>query len=230
MPCTARAPTPSCCRSILAKSRPGSSTWYRPARSRSTSSSPTPPRMTTTPCCCREAPSTPTSCGSTQTRWRSSGPSPRRASPSRRSATARGRLSLRASSRAAGSPRGPACAMTCAMPARAGRRASRRRRAVHHQPLPGGPARLLPGDRRAVRRQPGVKLIAGQVPAVPATPSSALPKEILVKAVVYHGPRNVSVDEVPDPKIEKPTDALVRITATNICGSRPAHVRGSYRL
>ncbi len=40
-----------------------------------------------------------------------------------------------------------------------------------------------------------------------------------MKAVVYHGPRNVSVDEVPDPKIEKPTDALVRITATNICGS-----------
>jgi hypothetical protein len=40
-----------------------------------------------------------------------------------------------------------------------------------------------------------------------------------VKAAVYHGPRNVSVDEVPDAKIEKPTDALVRITATNICGS-----------
>ncbi len=36
---------------------------------------------------------------------------------------------------------------------------------------------------------------------------------------MYHGPRNVSVDEVPDAKIEKPTDALVRITATNICGS-----------
>ena len=36
-----------------------------------------------------------------------------------------------------------------------------------------------------------------------------------MKAVVYHGPRNVSVDEVPDPTIEKPTDALVRITATN---------------
>jgi threonine dehydrogenase-like Zn-dependent dehydrogenase len=40
-----------------------------------------------------------------------------------------------------------------------------------------------------------------------------------VKAVVYHGPRNVSVDEVPDARIEKPTDALVKITATNICGS-----------
>jgi glutathione-independent formaldehyde dehydrogenase len=40
-----------------------------------------------------------------------------------------------------------------------------------------------------------------------------------MKAVVYHGPRNVSVDEVPDARIEKPTDALVRITSTNICGS-----------
>ena len=27
-----------------------------------------------------------------------------------------------------------------------------------------------------------------------------------MKAVVYHGPRNVSVDEVPDAKIEKPTN------------------------
>ena len=40
-----------------------------------------------------------------------------------------------------------------------------------------------------------------------------------MKAVVYHGPRNVSVNEVPDARIEKPTDALVRITSTNICGS-----------
>jgi Alcohol dehydrogenase GroES-like domain len=40
-----------------------------------------------------------------------------------------------------------------------------------------------------------------------------------IKAVVYHGPRQVSVDEVPDARIEKPTDVLVQITATNICGS-----------
>jgi threonine dehydrogenase-like Zn-dependent dehydrogenase len=40
-----------------------------------------------------------------------------------------------------------------------------------------------------------------------------------MKAVVYHGPRNVSGDEGPDARIEKPTDALVRITSTNICGS-----------
>ena len=40
-----------------------------------------------------------------------------------------------------------------------------------------------------------------------------------MRALVYHGPKDVSVDEVPDAKIERPTDALVRITTTNICGS-----------
>ncbi len=40
-----------------------------------------------------------------------------------------------------------------------------------------------------------------------------------MKALVYHGPREVSVEEVPDARIEKPTDVLVKITTTNICGS-----------
>src|SRR3954470_512043 len=40
-----------------------------------------------------------------------------------------------------------------------------------------------------------------------------------MKALVYDGPRSVSVTDVPDPRIERPTDAIVRITATNICGS-----------
>ena len=40
-----------------------------------------------------------------------------------------------------------------------------------------------------------------------------------MKAVVYQGPFTVSVEEVPDPTIEAPTDAIVRITTTNICGS-----------
>ena len=40
-----------------------------------------------------------------------------------------------------------------------------------------------------------------------------------MKAIVYNGPRDVSVQNVPDAKIEKPTDVLVRVTATNICGS-----------
>jgi threonine dehydrogenase-like Zn-dependent dehydrogenase len=40
-----------------------------------------------------------------------------------------------------------------------------------------------------------------------------------MKAVTWHGKRDVRVDEVPDPKIEQPTDAIVRITSTAICGS-----------
>ena len=40
-----------------------------------------------------------------------------------------------------------------------------------------------------------------------------------MRAVVYNGPRNIEVKEVPDAKIEKATDVLVKITSTNICGS-----------
>ncbi|WP_329083443.1 glutathione-independent formaldehyde dehydrogenase [Streptosporangium sp. NBC_01469] len=40
-----------------------------------------------------------------------------------------------------------------------------------------------------------------------------------MKAIVYNGPRQVNVEEVPDAHIERPTDVLVRITTTNICGS-----------
>ena len=40
-----------------------------------------------------------------------------------------------------------------------------------------------------------------------------------MKAVTYHGKRHVRVDTVPDPAIEEPTDAIVRITSTGICGS-----------
>jgi threonine dehydrogenase-like Zn-dependent dehydrogenase len=40
-----------------------------------------------------------------------------------------------------------------------------------------------------------------------------------MKALVWHGKRDVRVDSVPDPKIEAPTDAIVRITSTAICGS-----------
>jgi threonine dehydrogenase-like Zn-dependent dehydrogenase len=40
-----------------------------------------------------------------------------------------------------------------------------------------------------------------------------------MKAVTYHGRRDVRVDTVPDPAIEEPTDAIVRITSSGICGS-----------
>jgi threonine dehydrogenase-like Zn-dependent dehydrogenase len=40
-----------------------------------------------------------------------------------------------------------------------------------------------------------------------------------MKAVVWHGTEDVRVDNVPDPAIQEPTDAIVRITSTAICGS-----------
>ena len=40
-----------------------------------------------------------------------------------------------------------------------------------------------------------------------------------MKAVTWHGKRDVRVDDVPDPVIQHPTDAIVRITTTAICGS-----------
>ena len=40
-----------------------------------------------------------------------------------------------------------------------------------------------------------------------------------MKAVVWHGKRDVRVDTVPDPSIQDPNDAIVRITSTGLCGS-----------
>ena len=40
-----------------------------------------------------------------------------------------------------------------------------------------------------------------------------------MKAVVYNGPRDFGVQDVADARIEQATDAVVRITTTNICGS-----------
>jgi threonine dehydrogenase-like Zn-dependent dehydrogenase len=40
-----------------------------------------------------------------------------------------------------------------------------------------------------------------------------------MKAVTFHGKRDVRIDEVPDPTIEHPTDAVIRVTSTALCGS-----------
>jgi threonine dehydrogenase-like Zn-dependent dehydrogenase len=40
-----------------------------------------------------------------------------------------------------------------------------------------------------------------------------------MKAVAWHGTHDVRVDTVADPAIEQPTDAIVRVTSTGICGS-----------
>ena len=40
-----------------------------------------------------------------------------------------------------------------------------------------------------------------------------------MKAVTWHGRRDVRVEDVPDPVIKEPTDAIVRITSSGLCGS-----------
>jgi glutathione-independent formaldehyde dehydrogenase len=40
-----------------------------------------------------------------------------------------------------------------------------------------------------------------------------------MRAIVYKGPNEVSVETVADPNIESPTDAVIRITSSGICGS-----------
>ncbi len=40
-----------------------------------------------------------------------------------------------------------------------------------------------------------------------------------MKALTYHGPHHVQVENVPDPGIEQADDIILRITVTAICGS-----------
>lgn len=45
-----------------------------------------------------------------------------------------------------------------------------------------------------------------------------------MKAFVYHGPENMSLDQVPKPQIQLPTDAIVKVTTSTICGT-DKHIR-----
>jgi alcohol dehydrogenase len=47
-----------------------------------------------------------------------------------------------------------------------------------------------------------------------------------MKALVYLGPRSMSWREAPDPQIQDPTDAIVRVDATTICGTDLHILRG----
>lgn len=47
-----------------------------------------------------------------------------------------------------------------------------------------------------------------------------------MKAAVFHGPGDIRIERVPDPRIQEPTDAIVRITHTAICGSDLWFYRG----
>ena len=47
-----------------------------------------------------------------------------------------------------------------------------------------------------------------------------------MRAAIYRGPGDVAVEEVPKPEIREPTDAIVRVTHTAICGSDLWFYRG----
>jgi threonine dehydrogenase-like Zn-dependent dehydrogenase len=48
-----------------------------------------------------------------------------------------------------------------------------------------------------------------------------------MKAVVFHGIGDIRLEEVPEPTIQEPNDAIVRLTASAICGTDLHMVRGT---
>ena len=48
-----------------------------------------------------------------------------------------------------------------------------------------------------------------------------------MKAVVFHDVGDIRVDDVPEPRIQEPTDAIVRLTSSAICGTDLHFVRGT---
>ena len=49
-----------------------------------------------------------------------------------------------------------------------------------------------------------------------------------MKAVVYHGLGDIRLDNVSDPKLKDPQDAIVRITSSAICGTDLHMIRGTF--
>ena len=49
-----------------------------------------------------------------------------------------------------------------------------------------------------------------------------------MKALVWHGVGDIRLDDVPEPRIETPDDAIVRLTASAICGTDLHFIRGTF--
>src|SRR6516165_6856679 len=50
-------------------------------------------------------------------------------------------------------------------------------------------------------------------------PANEPVRRVRMKGAILHGPRDVRFEEVPEPKILQPTDAIIRLSASCICGS-----------
>src|SRR5581483_2183262 len=94
----------------------------------------------------------------------------------------------------------PASRSTSSSPASARALEARRRRSLHEPVAPGACASCSPASARAY------------------DPNSTR-RSWRVKALTWQGRRDVQVQVVPDPTIEKPDDVIVQVTSTGICGS-----------
>lgn len=64
-------------------------------------------------------------------------------------------------------------------------------------------------------------------PSPTASPTDRINTSTM-KALVYHGPGKRSLDDCPIPVITAPTDAIVRIAKTTICGSDLHILKGAH--
>src|SRR3954470_12693433 len=56
---------------------------------------------------------------------------------------------------------------------------------------------------------------------------SADPRRLTdMRAAIFHGPGDIRVEDVPDPIVQEPTDAIVRVTLACVCGSDLWYWRG----
>ncbi len=55
--------------------------------------------------------------------------------------------------------------------------------------------------------------------AVPMKENREQEEEKNMRATIYHGPRDMRIDQVPDPIIQAPTEVVARVTHACICGS-----------
>lgn len=49
-----------------------------------------------------------------------------------------------------------------------------------------------------------------------------------MKAVIFHGIGDIRLEDVPEPVIERPTDAIIHLAVSAICGTDLHFVRGTF--
>src|SRR4051812_31405191 len=90
----------------------------------------------------------------------------------------------------------------------------RARRRTTPWSLTAGRARTRSGTTRSPRTRPSRSRGASR-----SGRTSRSPNEDSVRAAVLHAPYDVRLEQAPDPKLEGPRDAVVRVVASCICGS-----------